>query len=1430
MGPNADPPRATDAGSGPRPRPEPSDPTGAESGSGGAGESRAHLSFVQRLQRRLGRRVDPEINLQVDAASEAGLADEAHTKEAGSGSSASHDLLKRLGAGQTPLGTRYLLRNEIARGGMGVVMRVWDEDLRRNLAMKVMIGRSRGTTESGTPDVDEEKLNRFLEEAQITGQLDHPGVVPVHDLGLDPKGRCYFTMRLVRGRELKEVLDLAREKKEGWTTTRVLGLILKVCEAMAFAHSKGVVHRDLKPSNVMVGRFGETYVMDWGLARVLGRADTHDIRIKPVEDPSAVSLVRTIRKDESMNNPDSPLVTMDGDVVGTPSFMAPEQAQGKLEEVGPRSDVYSLGAILYYMLTGRAPYVKPGERVSAHTVLTRVLEGPPAPVGKLARDVPGELVAICEKAMAREAGRRYASMLEVADDILAFQENRVVRAYEGGSVAEFRKWVVRNRGMAAALAGMILVAFGSVVAFGVQQRRQVEAISEQQEQTQLAKAEAEANLRKAEDNEKRAQENLTLAIERQKEADENAAAALESEQLAKRSSYMANVLAADFSLRLDSAAAARTRLAATDPALRGWEWDHLSLVADSSLRTFDLDHFELDDLRLDPEGKRLYTFTRAGFRVTDLATGEPLEPANVVNLSWAAFLEARSMDVNRAGTRAAVTATSGSSVVIRIVDLPSGERLRQLPPEGSPGHERGIGAMRFSPDGKTLATGGADGLLILWDPEADTPGRRIEAHARPIEDLSWSPDGRLIATGSDDRSVRVFEVASGAELHRLEGHQAGVTCIAWHPSGASVVSGSADRTIRLWNLAAEDERTFVGHTGAVRACDVDSTGTRIASTGDDGTVRIWPVYGGDPEILLGHDGEVGHLTFSDDDRLLVTAGRDFTVRVWDGRGRVSESRPAFPDGVIAPAAFRLDGERFCTATTRDSVVLWDSTSLEPLAVLSGHDGYIGAVEFSPDGRWLVSGSGDKTARVWDARTGELVRVLPEHDKRIAALCISPDSRWVATGSGGGWLRAFDLETGAELAAFEAQDGWISSIAVSPDGRYLATGGTQREILLWSPWEPEPAKVLEGHERRGVRALVFTSDGSRLISGGSSDDTARVWNVETGECELVLSGHEATITCIARTSDDSRIATGSIDRTVRIWDAVSGGTLVVLPFGEEVASLQFSADDRRLLVGGQGGFGMSTGSHVAVYETDDVHERSEAWYAYRERRDRAKALVDDLFDRHFFVTDVLLHLRTDAEVDDELRSTCERLARFRGDDPQLLRAANRRLLSSADLSTDEYEHGLRRALAALSLDREDPVLQVAVGAAQYRAGRYGEAVETLRAAAGELLAPGRRGDPRVGATGDSELLLQTFLAMALERTGDAVRAREHLDGARQVLRDRTELESDGTCMAVLREAEGLIGGSPGSAVPGRASAPVTPAPPGGQRGEAGEGGGGEGPGG
>ena len=387
-----------------------------------ASEERASRSLGGRMRDELG--IEPGSGVSLQGEGEAGADEE-----------------------EGVLGSRYRAMGEVGRGGMGVVLKVWDKELRRANAMKIIRGADEkdggGPTDSRTRKLTE----RFLEEAQITAQLDHPGILPVHELGIGREGEVYFTMQLVKGIDLTEVFKKVEEREERWTRTRALHALLKVCEAMAYAHDKDVVHRDLKPANVMVGKYGEVYVMDWGLARVMGRTDPHDVRLRSGTEQISLS-IRTDREDARESDRDSSLYTMDGDIIGTPAYMSLEQARGDLEQLGPHSDVYAVGAMLYHLTTGQCPYVTRGERLSPHALIGLLLTTDPVPAEKLAPRMPAELASIIAKAMAREAADRYRTMGELAEDLRAYLDNWVVRAHANGAWAEARKWVRRNRALA----------------------------------------------------------------------------------------------------------------------------------------------------------------------------------------------------------------------------------------------------------------------------------------------------------------------------------------------------------------------------------------------------------------------------------------------------------------------------------------------------------------------------------------------------------------------------------------------------------------------------------------------------------------------------------------------------------------------------------------------------------------------------------------------------------------------------------------------------------------------------------------------------------------------------------------------------------------------------------------------------------------------
>jgi serine/threonine protein kinase len=343
------------------------------------------------------------------------------------------DLLARRGKSKE----RYFIEGEIARGGMGAVLRAVDCDIRREVAVKYLLDQA-----------DPKKKQRFIEEAQITGQLEHPNIPPVHELGADKEKRLFFSMKMVKGRSLAQVLDELhqnpRAAEREWTLGRLLNIFVNVCNGLAYAHSRGVVHRDLKPANIMVGDFGEVYVMDWGLAKVLkgGQASELPQAAGSVLPSQTVSLKQS-SKVETSREVEADL-TQEGSVLGTPVYMPPEQASGNLHAIDQRSDIYSLGAILYEMLTLQPPVNKEAGYLA---ILMRVMEGEIVPPEQRTpkRVIPKELSAIAMKALAKNPANRYPTVENLRKDIERFHEGRSVSAKEDTFKEMAWKLVKRNK-------------------------------------------------------------------------------------------------------------------------------------------------------------------------------------------------------------------------------------------------------------------------------------------------------------------------------------------------------------------------------------------------------------------------------------------------------------------------------------------------------------------------------------------------------------------------------------------------------------------------------------------------------------------------------------------------------------------------------------------------------------------------------------------------------------------------------------------------------------------------------------------------------------------------------------------------------------------------------------------------------------------------
>jgi WD40 repeat protein len=446
-------------------------------------------------------------------------------------------------------------------------------------------------------------------------------------------------------------------------------------------------------------------------------------------------------------------------------------------------------------------------------------------------------------------------------------------------------------------------------------------------------------------------------------------------------------------------------------------------------------------------------------------------------------------------------------------------------------------------------------------------------------------------------------------------------------------------------------------------------------------------------------------------------------------------------------AVHPEGRVFALGETDDTVAVFDAETGLVEAVLRGHEGAITALAYSPDGRLLLSGSFDKTARLWDVESGSPLLTLDGHEKWVSAVAFAPDSTWCVTGSGDRKLRIWDTRTGQlleTLPGHEGRKGYVMDVAVHPDGERIASSAGDKRIRIWRRGSQEPLNTLTGHTQ-SVSSIAFHPRGDRILSG-SLDATARMWDVETGESVFVSRGHDVGIYTVAFHPDGTRFATGSARGVVRVWDALSG---------EPLLEIEREADSMNQV---------AFTPAVRFWETGGVTERSARRSEARIARDELVEVVNELFDRHFHLSDVLLRINSHPELTPEQREHAARLARIRGDDVWRLDASTRGVVVQTGFADQDYEVALRRARAACELDPVNAHLQCTLGFAQWRNGLFQEAVSTLQLA-GETDKLGRneRSDPDFAPS--QEITRRIVLTMALHAAGDQQAAQDELGGAR-----------------------------------------------------------------
>jgi len=994
----------------------------------------------------------------------------------------------------------YELLEEIARGGMGVVYKARQVTLNRLVALKMILTGQLASAED---------VQRFHAEAEAAARLDHPGIVPIFEIG-EHEGQHYFSMAFVDGE------SLAQRVLKGVLPPRVAAEFTKqVALAISYAHIEGVIHRDLKPANVLIDREGQARVTDFGLAK----------RVATEKDALSASAQHTVT----------------GQILGTPSYMAPEQAAGNSRQIGPLADVYSLGAILYCLLTGRPPF----QAAMPVDTLFQVLDQEPVSPRQLNASVPRDLETICLKCLQKEPRKRYASAQEMVDELERFLKGEPIKALPVGSAERLWRWCTRNPRVAVLSAALLLLLVATALLSSIGAVR----IAAEHKTTVAALAQAEQEI------------------------------------------YFNNVTLAHLYWQGNNVAAAEKLLDQCAPERRNWEWNYLQRHCHTELLNIPGHSGRVSAAAFTPDGAQIvstewiskteHPYGKA--HTWDARNGRPLLtlPGSMITADgtrMAMQRDDKSVEIWNTATGRALLTLRGhkfplinialstdrkyiATVAARSMDVPAGERtllenfqfLSETKGEvkvwnAATGEElvsredtNGLYSVAFSPDGSRFVVPGK----IC---ETRT-GKQVLTFGGEDFLVAWSPDGKRIATAGGTNQVKLWAAGTGKPLTTLRGHSDWILAIAFRSDGRRVATGSEDRTARLWDTATGEEvLSLRGHLSGVSGVGFTPDGTRLVTSGSlDRTVKVWDVTRSQEALaFLANAGNIEGLAYSPKRKWLATAEQAAGIRIRDAAtGKVLARFHHFGPFAVAVSP---DGERLASGGLDKNVKIWDVTAIDAdpkgparsntrlLYTLSGHTNYVNSVAFSPDGRTIASASQDGTVKLWNVADGAQIWNAEHNDAFAYSVTFRPDGKVLAV-VWGGELVLLDPSNGEKiLQGYQTKEGGITTAAFSRDGKYLAFN--ERNVI--HIWQADTGRNL--HTITGppgwIHRLVFNRDGSRLAAGGE-DGAIKVWdwNTASGREVLTLRAHSGRggVQSLDFSPDGGHLASGGGDSIIRIWE-------------------------------------------------------------------------------------------------------------------------------------------------------------------------------------------------------------------------------------------------------------------------------------------------------
>ena len=998
----------------------------------------------------------------------------------------------------------YEIISELGRGGMGVVYKARHIQLKRLVALKMILAGSHASPQD---------LARLRGEAEAVARLRHPNIVQIHEVG-ELNGLPYLSLEYVSGGSLADKLD-----GTPLPPLAAAMLVERLARAMHHAHEENIIHRDLKPGNVLLEppkssdatinldssgfgsdtSFGVPKITDFGLAKNLGGESN---------------------------------VTGSGAIVGTPSYMAPEQAAGKAELISPRTDVYALGALLYECLTGRPPF----RAATAMDTILQVMSEDPVPPTQLQPNAPRDLETIAMKCLQKEPERRYASALALAEDLCAYRDGRPIAARPVSFGERAVKWARRRPAIAALLALVVLV---SVVGFSLVTWQWQIATTALDDTEKALRSEEEQRIAKGH------------ALEAREEALRDA----------KVSLYFNRIALAERDWAANDVVGVLKLLEAAPRALRHWEWHYLSCLCRSGRFTLP----GKDAVAVSPDGKLIASPTDRDVTVWQL--GDKSQ-------RW--VLESAASRVNQLAfspdsQRLAGVSDDGAA---RVWDMASGKVLHTLKKAAKENESAAlpVRAVAFSPDHKLLATAGDDDAITLWDARTGKEGRTLTGHTSTVTGLAFSPDSRTLASSSKDQTVRLWDLAASQDPRTLHGHQALVSGVAFRPDGKQLASSSEDTTVRLWDVAtAQEVRTLRGHPGAVN-CVTYSNQNQLASASGDylkpGDVRLWDANTGEQKATFRWPTqEITGLAFTGDGKQLASADQK-SVIVWDATNDLESRSLRGHKEVVMACAFSPTAPLVASGGEDWVVKVWDLATEQLLHECAGHTATVNAIAWTPDGQRIVTASDDRTIKVFENGTGKTLFTLRGHTVGVLSIAVSPDGKTLAsaasTPEAAGEVKLWDLRDGKELKTLDT--GWVRTLAFSPDGRQLA-GGVERpfRVAVWDVADGKELRSLTGFYQP-ISAVAYSADGRWLAASGGSkkEGIIKLWDAVSGEEHDPIRTRTGRIGSIAFSSDGQRLAAASWDHTPKIFDPKSGQDVLTLRgHTDGVTGVAFSPDNGRI---------------------------------------------------------------------------------------------------------------------------------------------------------------------------------------------------------------------------------------------------------------------------